>query len=34
MQGLQEGKVSRHDLERSAMRILRMIRKNTVLESR
>ena len=32
--GLKDGRVSRHDLERSAVRILRMIRKNTVLKSK
>jgi beta-glucosidase len=32
--GLKDGRVSRHDLERSAVRILRMIRKNTVLQSK
>ncbi len=34
MKGLQEGKVLRHDLERCAVRVLRMIRKNTVIESK
>ncbi len=32
--GLKDGRVSRQNLERSAMRILRMIRKNTVLKSK
>ncbi|MBQ7521235.1 MAG: hypothetical protein IJU12_13020, partial [Clostridia bacterium] len=34
LQGLREGSVQRHDLERSAQRILRLIRKNTVLSSK
>ena len=34
LQGLREGKVQHHDLERSAQRILRLIRKNTVLSSK
>ena len=34
LQGLREGKVQHYDLERSAQRILRLIRKNTVLSSK
>ncbi len=34
LQGLQDGTVKRHDLERSAVRVLRMLRKNTVVKSR
>ena len=34
LQGMKAGKVSRQDLERCGMRVLRMIRKNNVLESR
>ena len=34
LQGLQDGKVSRRDLERSAARVLGMIRRNTVVSSR
>ena len=34
LQGLKDGTVKRHDLERSAVRVLRMLRKNTVLKSR
>ena len=34
LQGLRDGKVNRHDLERSAQRVLQMIRKNTVLSSK
>ena len=34
LEGLKDGKVKRHDLERSGMRVLNMIRKNTVVESR
>ncbi|MBQ3704962.1 MAG: hypothetical protein II888_00760 [Clostridia bacterium] len=34
LQGLHDGRVSRHDLERSGTRVLSMIRRNTVLESR
>ena len=32
--GLKDGRVSRHDLERSAVRVLRMVRQNTVLKSK
>lgn len=34
MQGLKDGKVKREDLERSAVRVLRLIRSNLVVESR
>lgn len=34
LQGLKDGTVSRHDLERSGTRVLRMIRGNSVLESK
>ena len=34
LRGLGEGSVQRHDLERSAQRVLQMIRKNTVLSSK
>ena len=34
LQGLRDGLVSRSDLERSAVRVLRMVRQNTVLKSK
>ena len=34
LEGLKDGKVKRHDLERSGMCVLHMIRKNTVVVSR